>query len=78
MVYFLIPKSYSTAYFFNDEDKAVQKQRLELMESYSGGDGKYSKKDTWNAVKDIKTWIHGFNQILMSTIIYGLSTLSFS
>ncbi|OAP62033.1 hypothetical protein AYL99_04236 [Fonsecaea erecta] len=72
--YFLIPRSYSTAYFFTDEDKAVQKQRLELMESYSGGDGKYTRKDVKNALLDIKTWLHGFNQILMSTIIYGFGT----
>jgi hypothetical protein len=69
--YFLIPKSYATAYFFTDEDKAVQKQRLELMEAYSGGDGKYTRKDVKNALLDLKTWLHGINQILMSTIIYG-------
>ncbi|ETI27215.1 hypothetical protein G647_09898 [Cladophialophora carrionii CBS 160.54] len=72
--YFLIPQSYATAYFFNDEDKAVQKQRLELMEAYSGGDGKYTRNDVKNAMLDIKTWLHGINQILMSTIIYGFGT----
>lgn len=76
--YFAIPKSYSTAYFLNDEDKAVMKQRLEHMESYSGGTGKYTKKDISNAAGDVKTWLHGFIQIFCSTIIYGQSNLLLS
>lgn len=69
--YFAIPKHYSTAYFLNEEDKIVMKQRLELMEGYSGGVGKYTKKDMKNAATDIKAWLHGFIQIFCSTIIYG-------
>jgi hypothetical protein len=44
------------------------KQRLEQMESYSGGTGKYTKKD---AKHDVKTRLHGLIQIFCSTIIYG-------
>lgn len=69
--YFAIPKSYATAYFLNAEDKAVMKQRLEQMESYGGGTGKYTKKDVKHAAGDVKTWLHGLIQIFCSTIIYG-------
>lgn len=41
------------------------------MAAYSGGDGKYTKKDVKHAAEDIKTWLHGFIQIFCATIIYG-------
>jgi len=62
--FFAVPKSYETAYFLNDEDKAIMKIRFEQMESYSGGTGKYTRKDMKNAAMDIKTWIHGFGTFL--------------
>ncbi|KAF2104237.1 MFS general substrate transporter, partial [Rhizodiscina lignyota] len=61
--YFLVPENYSTAYFLNAEEKAIMKHRSELMESYSGGDGKYTKKDIKLALTDIKTWLHGILQV---------------
>ncbi len=76
--FFAIPKSYETAYFLNEEDKAIMKIRLEQMESYSGGTGKYTKKDMKNAAMDPKTWIHGILQIFLSTIIYGKSISTFA
>ncbi|KAH8811112.1 retrograde regulation protein 2 [Xylogone sp. PMI_703] len=72
--YFAIPKSYSTAYFLNQEDKEVMKIRQEQMAAYSGGDGKYTKKDVKHAAGDIKTWLHGFIQVFCATIIYGFGT----
>ncbi len=40
--FFLIPKSYETAYFLNDDDKKVMRLRAEQSEAYSGGDGHFS------------------------------------
>ena len=69
---FVVPKSYETAYFLNDEDKALMKQRADHMEAYSGGSGHYGKKDIKEAAHDIKSWIHGVIQIGVVTILYGL------
>jgi sugar phosphate permease len=73
-VYFLVPRNYSSAYFLNEEEKALMKHRAELMESYSGGSGDYTKKDVKLALTDIKTWAHGLIQIAVVTILYGFGT----
>ncbi|KAG0648546.1 putative transporter [Hyphodiscus hymeniophilus] len=72
--YCAIPSSYNTAYFLTTEDKAIMKRRAEQMEAYSGGTGKYTRKDMKNAAVDMKTWLHGFIQIFCSTMIYGFGT----
>ncbi|CAM1509705.1 Fc.00g000400.m01.CDS01 [Cosmosporella sp. VM-42] len=71
---FVVPKNYQTAYFLNDEDKALMRQRAEEMEAYSGGDGHYSLKDIKEAAKDAKSWMHGVIQIACVTILYGVGT----
>jgi hypothetical protein len=68
----LVPKNYQTAYFLNDEDKALMKHRAELAESYSGGTGHYTMKDIKEAAKDPKSWGHGVIQIAVVTILYGM------
>lgn len=68
---FVVPKNYETAYFLNEEDKAIMKRRAELAESYSGGTGHYSMKDIKAAAKDSKSWGHAFIQIAVVTILYG-------
>jgi len=70
---FLIPKGYETAYFLNAEDKAIMRQRAEIMESYSGSSGKHGKEDIKKAIKDPKSWLHGLIQICVVTILYGMS-----
>jgi hypothetical protein len=69
---FLVPKSYETAYFLNAEDKAIMRQRAEVMEAYSGSSGKHGKADIIAAAKDVKSWVHGFIQIAVVTILYGM------
>ena len=71
MCIFLVPKNYQTAYFLNDEDKAIMKHRAELAESYSGGSGHYTMKDIKEAAKDPKSWGHAVIQIAVVTILYG-------
>lgn len=73
MTIFLIPKHYSTAYFLNDEDKAIMKRREEIMEPYSGGMGHYTKADIKLAARDMTTWVHAPTQVAMVTILYGTS-----
>ncbi|KAI0401974.1 retrograde regulation protein 2 [Xylaria palmicola] len=70
----LIPQSYETAYFLNDEQKALMKVRLEEMHSYSGGSGHYTKNHIREAAKDVKTWVHGIIQITVVTVLYGFTT----
>lgn len=71
---FVIPKDYETAYFLNDDDKALMRIRAEEMEAYSGGSGHYTKKEMKDAAKDIKTWAHSIIQICVVTILYGEKT----
>ncbi|KAF2096325.1 retrograde regulation protein 2 [Rhizodiscina lignyota] len=74
VVYFLIPKNYSSAYFLNEEERVIMRHRAELMESYSGGQGHYTKGDVWLAVTDVKTWLHSVTQVAIITILYGFGT----
>lgn len=71
---FLVPKDYSTAYFLNDAEKAIMRQRAERTAAYSGGDGHYAKSDIKEAAKDVKSWLHGIIQIAVVTILYGFGT----
>ncbi|OCL05540.1 retrograde regulation protein 2 [Glonium stellatum] len=71
---FVVPKNYETAYFLNAEEKALMRNRTELMESYSGGSGHYKIDDIKEAARDIKSWVHGVIQIAVVTILYGFGT----
>ncbi|EOO00517.1 putative high-affinity nicotinic acid transporter protein [Phaeoacremonium minimum UCRPA7] len=71
---FVVPKNYETAYFLNEEEKAIMRRRAEEMEAYSGGSGHYGKKEIKEAAKDIKSWVHGIIQIAVVTILYGFGT----
>ncbi|KAL3958247.1 hypothetical protein ACCO45_006409 [Purpureocillium lilacinum] len=72
--FYLVPKDYETAYFLNDEDKALMRQRAEEMEAYSGSSGHYTMHDIKLAASDVKSWIHGCVQIAVVTILYGFGT----
>ncbi|KAK7963769.1 hypothetical protein PG988_010743 [Apiospora saccharicola] len=71
---FLVPKDYETAYFLNEEEKELMRIREGEMNTYSGGSGHYTKNDIREAAKDIKSWLHGFTQIAVVTILYGFGT----
>ncbi|KAI3335823.1 retrograde regulation protein 2 [Ustulina deusta] len=70
----LLPRDYETAYFLNDEQKALMRKRAEEMETYNGGSGHYTKKDVKEAAQDVKTWVHTVIQIAVVTVLYGFST----
>lgn len=71
--YFIIPSSYATAYFLNEDDRAVMRKRAELTESYSGGNGHYTRAEFMMAIKDVKTWLHTAIQVMCLTVLYGFS-----
>ncbi|KAI0179544.1 MFS general substrate transporter [Hypoxylon sp. FL1284] len=73
LCYFIIPSSYTTAYFLNAEDRAVMQKRAELTEAYSGGKGHYTRAEFLMAVRDVKTWIHTLIQVMCLTVMYGFS-----
>ncbi|KAI1420043.1 retrograde regulation protein 2 [Xylaria sp. FL1777] len=70
----LLPRNYETAYFLNDEQKALMRKRAEEMDAYGGGLGHYTKKDIKEAAKDVKSWLHAVIQIAVVTVLYGFST----
>ncbi|RAR11218.1 retrograde regulation protein 2 [Stemphylium lycopersici] len=73
---FLVPKSFETAYFLNDDEKALMRQRVHRTQAYSDSEcsGHYCKADVKEAAKDIKSWVHGFIQIAVVKILYGFGT----
>lgn len=73
---FLVPKDFETAYFLNDEEKELMRQRARRTQLYSdsAGSGHYGKLDIKEAAKDIKSWVHGCIQIAVVTILYGFGT----
>ena len=73
---FLVPKNFETAYFLNEEEKALMRQRAHRTQAYSDseGSGHYGKADIKEAAKDVKSWIHGIIQIAVVTILYGFGT----
>jgi MFS family permease len=72
----LVPKSYETAYFLNEEEKQIMRQRAARTQAYSdsAGSGHYEKSDIKEAAKDVKSWLHGCIQIAVVTILYGFGT----
>ncbi|KAI1394297.1 MFS general substrate transporter [Hypoxylon trugodes] len=73
LFFYLIPSSYTTAYFLNEDDRAIMRKRAEMTEAYSGGKGHYTRTEFMMAIKDIKTWIHTVIQVMCLTILYGFS-----
>lgn len=71
---YLVPKDYQTAYFLTEEDRKIMAWRYEASRAYSGGTGHYGKKDFKAGAGDIKTWAHAVVQIMVVTILYGMST----
>jgi hypothetical protein len=68
---YVVPKDYETAYFLNDDEKALMRIRAAEMEGYSGGSGHYTMAHIKEAARDAKSWIHGVIQICVVTILYG-------
>ncbi|KAI5861166.1 MFS general substrate transporter [Durotheca rogersii] len=73
LCYFVIPTSYTTAYFLNEDDRAIMRKRAEITEAYSGGRGHYTRAEFMMAVKDVKTWLHTIIQVMCLTVMYGFS-----
>jgi predicted MFS family arabinose efflux permease len=72
----LVPKSFETAYFLNEDEKQLMRQRAARTQAYSDstGSGHYGKRDIKEAAKDVKSWLHGCIQIAVVTILYGFGT----
>ena len=49
------------------------RQRAERAEAYLGGNGHVTRADIKEAVKDVRSWIHGCIQIAVVEIVYGFS-----
>ncbi|KAI1079711.1 MFS general substrate transporter [Whalleya microplaca] len=73
LCYFVIPSSYMTAYFLDEDDRAIMRLRAELTEAYNGGRGHYTRSEFIMAIMDIKTWLHTIVQVMSLTVLYGFS-----
>ena len=70
--YWIVPSSFETAWFLNDEDKIAMRHRAEAMHLYSGGRGHFSFQHIWWAARDVKTWLHGCLQFCVITPLYSM------
>lgn len=50
------------------------RRRAKLAESYSGGDGRYKKRDVRLAFDDKKVFLSGVCQFCSLVILYGVSS----
>ncbi|KAH9986078.1 MFS general substrate transporter [Xylariaceae sp. FL0662B] len=73
LCYFIIPSSYTTAYFLDEDDRALMRRRAELTEAYNGGRGHYTRAEFIMAIRDTKTWLHAIVQVMSLTVLYGFS-----
>lgn len=69
--FFLIPDSPETAYFLNEDDKVIMRQRAEIAKSYSTRTGHPSKADIKLALTDLKVWVSGISQLGSIVVLYG-------
>ena len=67
----IIPTSFETAYFLNEEDKAIMRLRAKESAAYSGGDGHFTRQDVLLALKDPKVFVSGVCQFGIITIQSG-------
>ncbi|KAJ5604874.1 hypothetical protein N7510_010028 [Penicillium lagena] len=71
--YWIVPGSFETAWFLNDEDKIAMRNRAKAMHQYSGGRGHFSFQHIWWAARDVKTWLHGCLQFCVITPLYSFN-----
>jgi hypothetical protein len=69
---FVIPKSYESAYFLNEDDKVIMRKRAEIAKAYSGGNGHYTWEDIKMALSDPKVYVSGICQHCAIIVLYGL------
>lgn len=69
-----MPDTFETAYFLNEEDKALMRLRNEKHDRYMRLNESFDKKEMWRAIKDPKIWISALIQFLGDTLSFGTST----
>lgn len=72
--FWLVPSSFETAWFLDEDDKVAMRRRAEATHQYSGGRGHFGFKHITWAAQDVKTWLHAFLQFCVITPLYGKSS----
>ncbi|KAJ5130863.1 uncharacterized protein N7515_006902 [Penicillium bovifimosum] len=71
--FFLLPNNYETAYFLNEEDKALMRIRMQQSARYADTE-EFNIKEVWKTLRDPKSWLTSFNQICVNICSFGFST----
>ncbi|KAJ5648251.1 hypothetical protein N7490_004623 [Penicillium lividum] len=71
MSFWLVPTSFETAWFLDENDKVAMRRRAEAMHQYRGGQGHFGSNHASWAAKDIKAWLHVCLQFCVITPLYG-------
>jgi MFS family permease len=73
VIYFLLPDDFETAYFLNEDDRALMRIRKEMNVRYSGKE-EFEWKEIRKALTDPKSYFSGFSQFMSDICSFGLST----
>jgi predicted MFS family arabinose efflux permease len=71
--FFLLPNDYETAYFLDEEDKALMRIRMQQSARYADTE-EFNIKEVWKTLRDPKSWLTSFNQICVNICSFGFST----
>jgi MFS family permease len=73
VVYWWLADSPETAWYLNDEERALMHKRKQRQVGYTNDADKYHKKDVYDGLKDWKIWAFCIGQFGVDTMLYGYS-----
>jgi hypothetical protein len=71
--FFFLPNDFETAYFLNEEDKALMRIRMQSSGQYAAEES-FHIQEVWKTLKDPKSWLTSLNQISVNVCSFGFST----
>lgn len=71
--FFLLPNNYETAYFLNEEDKALMRLRMQSAARYADAE-EFDIQEVYKTLRDPKSWLTSLNQICVNICSFGFST----
>ncbi|KAL0936982.1 MFS transporter [Colletotrichum truncatum] len=74
VTYFLLPNDAGSAYFLNEEEKALMVARRGREYGNTTSAQEFSREDMWKAFKDWKVWVFCIALFGADTMLYGFST----
>lgn len=71
--FFCLPNNFETAYFLNEEDKALMRIRMQASAQYAAEES-FDIREVLKTLRDPKSWLTSLNQISVNICSFGFST----